>query len=114
MITIMATAKITKIGGGRKPHLYIAEHMATKGMNKSQIANKLDINRSTVGKWLDKGDHIEIDQLRQLAHALDLEDWREFLRPPGQESVDAIIDEAPVNVREAIIEFAKRFKTARR
>ncbi len=105
MITVMAT---TRIGGGRKPHVYIDEHMAKKDMSKSRIASRLDVHRSTVGKWLDKGDGISIDELRKLAFALDLEDWRDLLRPPGQESVDFLIEDAPAKTREAIVDFAKK------
>lgn len=100
--------KPTRIGAGRRPHLYIAEHMAAKDRSNSYIAKRLEINRSTVGKWLDKGDAISIEELHKLAFALDLEDWREFLRPPGQESVDVLIEDVPPTTREAIVDFAKK------
>lgn len=82
--------------------------MAAKDMSNAGIADRLDIHRSTVGKWLAKGDAISIDELRKLAFALDLADWRVFLRPPGQESVDLLIEDAPANTREAIVDFAKK------
>lgn len=104
MISTMAT----RIGRGRKPHLYITEHMAIKGLSKAGIANKLDIHRATVGKWLAKGDYISIAELAQLAHALDLEDWRDFLRPPGQKSVDFLIEGASEQYREAVVDFIRK------
>jgi transcriptional regulator with XRE-family HTH domain len=109
MITIMAT----RIGKGRRPHLYINEHMAVKGMSNAGIANKLDIHRSTVGKWLAKGDNINLAELAQLAHALDLEDWRDFLRPPGQKSVDFLIEGASNEYREAVFDFVRKTGRAR-
>lgn len=104
MITIMAT----RIGAGRKPHLYIDEHMAAKGMGDADVADRLDRDRTTIWKWRKKGQKISINELAELAHALDMEDWREFLRPPGEESVDVIVDKAPANVRSAIVDFAKK------
>ena len=105
----------TRIGAGRKQHLYIEEHMAAKTppATPASIASRLEIHRATVGKWLKKGQRISLDELERLALALDLESWKVFLRPPGRESVDDLIDDAPDFERETVLQLAKRLKTGR-
>lgn len=106
-----------KIGQMRNLHVYLWEHMQAKDppMGDAEVANRLDLNRSTIWKWRQKADSLKPKQLAQLASALDLEDWRELYhlpKPkdagPSPESVDAIIANAPEHLREAIVEFAKK------
>ena len=103
----------TRIGGGRKPHLYITEHMEAKKVSNADIARRLDIHRSTVGKWIEKGTQISVHELEQLAYAMDFDSWRRFLRPPGRESVDELIDDAPEYDRETVLHLARRLKAGR-
>lgn len=108
MITVMATERAFQ---GNRPPLYVDEHMTDKDVADATAAKKMKVNRSTIGKWRKKGTQIRVDELIRLAKAIGLDDWRDFLHPPGQQSLDAIVDGTPPNVRAAIVDFAKRLKT---
>lgn len=82
-----------------------------KDATNASIADRLDIHRSTVGKWFAKGDQISIEELNKVAYALDLPDWTAFLRPPGYESVDDEIQGAPA-LHKPVLEFVKRLKAS--
>lgn len=93
---------------GNKPKLYIDEHLTAKDVADATAAKALKVNRSTVGKWRKKGTQIRVSELAQLAKAIGLDDWRDFLHPPGQASIDALVEGAPAHIRDAIVDLARK------
>lgn len=110
VITSAMATRPTYIGGPRKDPHYVQQHMEAKKVHPAMLAKAVGVNRSTIKKWLEKGEQIRIDDLERIAYALDVDDWRDLLNPPGKETV--VIDKTEPHVREAIVQLVKTLKRA--
>ena len=80
--------------------------MRAKGLSDEKMADRIGVSRETVWKWR-KERGLKPDKLRRLAHELDMEP-EEFFRPPGQESVDALLVGVEPELRDTVVDVVKR------
>lgn len=83
----------TRIRRGARAHLYLDEWFEFRGMNDSDVANRLDMDRTTIWKWRKEQHRLDPDKLAALAHALDCE-ITDLFRPPTSTSLDSLAAEA--------------------
>lgn len=101
----MATARIGRLD---RLQLYITEHLRSKDLSDERAAGRIGVDRATVFKWRKNPYKLSQEQLEILAKACDLKDFRDFYRPPGRPSVDAVIDAAPAEVQDMITDVVQR------
>lgn len=104
----------TRIRKGARPHLYIGEHMARRGVTDERLANRLGRARETIWRWRVGKRRVTEKTLAELAHGLDPEMKPEdFFRPPEPEgpkapSLDDLVENAPEEVRAMAFDVVKR------
>lgn len=103
-MSIMATTRIRR---GARAHLYIDEWMEDRGLNDEKVANRLGVTRQTIWKWRKEQHRLDPGKIAQLATALDCEPY-ELWRPPGLTSLDAIVADAPEEVRNTAADIVRR------
>lgn len=115
MISAMATkAKKAQapvqIRRGAKTHYYIKEHQEALGVSDETLGGRLGVDRTTVWKWANEQWRLRPAKVDAIEDALGLERGQLSRMPnaPAKESIDALVAEAPDNVRQAIVEFAKK------
>lgn len=99
----------TRIHKRARHHLYITEWFEACGLNDEQVANRLDppVDRATVFRWRKEQHRLNPEKIANLANALDL-DPTDFYRPPGRESLDAILRDAPDEVQSMAADIVRR------
>jgi transcriptional regulator with XRE-family HTH domain len=91
------TGMVTKIGGGRRVHLYITEHMAARGINDERMAGMLGVARETVWRWRTEQHRLNPPKIAAIAEALGVEPpelWQ-LPRSPDRPSLDDMLRDAP-------------------
>ncbi len=108
-VEAIISGMVTRIRKRARVHLYITEWFEERGLNDEQIANRLDppVDRATVFRWRKEQHRLNPEKIGKLAQALDLEP-EELYRPPGTPSLDAIIRDAPDDVRSMATDIVRR------
>lgn len=101
---MMAT---TRIGQRRKAHLYVKEWMDHRGLSDEAVANRLGVARETIWRWRTEQHRLNPEKLAALASALSMEP-EELFRPPSQPSLDAIVKDAPEELRNTAADIVRR------
>lgn len=97
----------TKIGQRRKAHLYIKEWMDARGLSDEKVANRVGVARETIYRWHNEQHRLNPEKIAQLADALDMEP-AEFYRPPGRQSLDAMVQNVPDDVQAMAVDIVAR------
>jgi transcriptional regulator with XRE-family HTH domain len=87
----------------RRRHLYISERMEKLGLSDEAVAGRLGVARETVWRWRTQQHRLNPEKIASLAAALDCEP-EDLWRPPGQQSVDAMLKDAPEDLRRQAAE----------
>lgn len=98
---------VTRIRKGAKPHLYIEEWQAKRGLSDQDIAGRVEVSRETVWRWKNEQHRLNPQKIAALAHALDIEP-EDLWRPPARQSLDAILKNAPEEVHSMAIDIITR------
>ena len=99
------TARIRK---GAKPHLYITEHMEARRLTDAVMAGRLDVAPVTIWRWRKEQGRLNPAKIAALAYAIGLAGPEELYRPPGRESIDARLRDAPDAVYEIVLDLAEK------
>lgn len=102
----MAT-RPTKIRGGARLHVYIDEWFDAKGVNDEKVALRLGRDRTTVWKWRTIPSRQNVQNLMELAHALDI-DVKDFFRLPSKPSLDLMISDATPELQATAVDIVQR------
>lgn len=74
----------TAIRKGARPHLYLAQHMESRGLDDQAMASRMDgISPETVAKWRANPSKLQEWQVGAILHALGLEDAAALTRLPA-------------------------------
>lgn len=103
----IVAAMVTKIGRRQKAHLYIKEWMDHREVSDEKAGNRLGVARETIYRWRTEQHRLNPEKLAQLASALDIEP-SEFYRPPGQPSLDAMVADAPEELKATVADIVRR------
>lgn len=99
-----ATIQIRK---GARPHLYVDEWFAERGVNDEKVGNRLGRDRATIFRWRKEQHRLNPDKIAALAKALDLEP-EELWRPPARRSLDALVKDSSDDVVSMAFDIVKR------
>jgi transcriptional regulator with XRE-family HTH domain len=77
----------------RPTWLFIAEWMAKRGLSDQTLGAALDVSRQTVYRWRTEQHRLDPGKQARIAKALQVEP-EELWRPPGRQSIDAILKSA--------------------
>lgn len=111
--TGMVTHRIKRTGPpvlirkSARKHLYIEEWMAHRGLSDEQVAGRLEVARETVTRYRSQQHRLNPDKIAAIANALDCEP-EELWRPPGHPSLDAMVKDAPDDLRATAADIVKR------
>jgi hypothetical protein len=109
----MVTDRIRK---GARPHLYIEEWMAFRGLNDERMAGRIGVDRVTVTRWRDpeKQHRLNPPKIASIADALDIQP-HQLWQPPTRPSLDAMLQDASdEDVQRAASVIELTFKTGTR
>lgn len=98
---------VTRIGGGRRPHLYIKEWMEHRNLSDRQLADRMEVARETIWRWHNEQHRLRPEKIAAIAAALDLQP-EDLYRPPERPSLDAMIKDAPKDVQDMVIDIVSR------
>lgn len=97
----------TRIGQKRRAHLYIKEWMDGRQLSDERAADRIGVARQTVYRWRTEQWRLDPEKIAQLAAALDIEP-EQLWRPPGHQSLDAIIEGASPELRDTAADIVRR------
>ena len=105
----MATRTRRKV----RPHLYLEEWIAYRGLNPASLAAKMKLNRTTVWRWVTEQHRLTPAKQKALADALDIEPEELWRPPPGggpppRRSLDAMIHNQPDEIRDMAADIVSR------
>ena len=103
------SAMATRIGKGRRQHLYIREWMEFRSLSDETLANRMNVARQTVYRWRKEQWRLDPDKITAIAEALDT-DPRSLWGPPTRPSIDAITKGLPDEIHGDVVEFAQRLR----
>jgi len=98
---------VTRIGSGRRQHLYITQHREAHGLSVEELGARLEVSRTTMWRWEKEQWRLNPEKIAAIAYALGIEP-EQLWRLPERPSIDAMLDEAPQHVHEAVADLAKR------
>lgn len=102
------TGMVTRIRPTTRPHLYVREHLKARGLSVQQLADRLDMTRESTYRAMREQHRIGFTEIPAWADAIGLDRWQDLTRPPGQPSIDAVIDEIPTELRDAVMRLVGR------
>ena len=97
----------TKNFRGERPHLYIKEFVVHLGLSDETVADKLGISRSAFWKWYTEQSRLNPDKVARIAAAMGIHP-SQLNFPPGTDSLDAIVEGQPQNVRSMAADVLRR------
>jgi transcriptional regulator with XRE-family HTH domain len=98
---------VTRIGKGRRQHLYITEWFEHLGLDDTKVAGRLDMDRTTIFKWRKEQHRLDPDKIAALADALGIEP-QQLWSLPGRRSLDAMLVGAPNEVVDTAADIVER------
>lgn len=98
---------VTKIGGKRRQHLYIAEWREAKGLSFERVGERLGVDRVTVWRWETQQHRLNPEKIASLAHAMDINP-EDFWRPPARPSLDALAKNASDELHRTVVDVVSR------
>lgn len=97
----------TRIRRHARPHLYLEEWIAHRGLNPATLAGRMDMDRTTVWRWVKEQHRLNPEKMAQLADALDL-DVSDLFHPPPSGSIDGMLRDQPDEVRDMAADIVSR------
>ena len=95
------------IGQKRRLHLYIKEHRERMGLTQEQVGLRRGVSKGTVSRWETQQHRLNPEKIAAIADALGIEP-DQLWRPPGDESLDAMVKDAPDELRKTAIDIVRR------
>ncbi len=89
-------------------HLYLAEWRESKGLSVETLAERMDVDRTTIWRWETGARRPTPGRVAQIADALQIAPGDLWRRPDGRPSLDAIAKDAPDDVFEAVVDIVRR------
>lgn len=101
---------VTRIHHGKRPRrLFIKEWQEHWDISAEAMASRLGIERESYYRLLREPRRINLERLEQLADAMGHHmEPTDFYRPPSRPSLDAMVENAPDNLRETAVDIVKR------
>lgn len=102
---------VTRIRKGARTHLYIEEWMEAhkpKPISFDDLGGRLGVSRTTVWRWAKEQWRLDPGKMAALAEALGLNSPQDLFRRPERPSIDAILEDAPQETYDALVDFARR------
>ena len=102
---------VTGIRKGAKLHLYVDEWIAAKDSSYEKICGQLGVSRTTVWRWSKEQHRLDPGKISALAGALQIEPQDFYRLPspkPERPSIDKLLENAPDDDFQRIIDMARR------
>lgn len=81
--------------------------MEARGLSDERLADRLDVSRETVWRWRKQQHRLNPEKIAIIAKALDIEP-QALWEPPGQISLDALVKDAPEELRNTAADIVRR------
>lgn len=108
MLGLRITGMVTpRIGRKKAAHLYIKEWLDHLDLSDEKVANRLGVARETVYRWRTGDRRLNPEKIAALAAALNLEPL-DLYRRPSEESLDALVKDAPPELRATAADIVRR------
>lgn len=110
----IVAAMVTRIRKHVKARLYLKEHREAKGISPEAMAGRLDMERESVYRWEREIHRMNPEKQAAYADALGLDSPAELWFPPPDPanppppSIDALVSDAPPDVRELARDLVSR------
>lgn len=98
---------VTKIGTGRRKHLYIDEWFEALKLNDEIVAGRMHTSRATVWRRRNQQHRLSPEKIAELADAMGIKP-DQLWHLPSRPSIDSIASDAPDNIYDALVEHARR------
>jgi len=100
------TDMVTRIGGKRRQHLYLAEWREHLNLSPQKVADRLGVSRETVWRWENEQHRLNPEKIAALADAYDIEP-EQFWRLPTRPSIDAMVKDQDQNTHETAVDLIR-------
>ena len=90
-----------------KAYLYIKEWMEAKKVSDDELANRLRVSRAQVWKWCNQQHRLNPQKIADVARALGIKP-EELWHPPTEPNLNAIIADAPADLRATAVDIVRR------
>lgn len=98
---------VTRIHKAKPRRLFLREHREAKGVSAEAMAGRLGIERESVYRLEREPQRANPERQAAYAAALDMEP-EELWLPPGNVSLDALVRDAPENIKEMAADIVRR------
>ena len=112
-IGVTLAAMVTRIHHSASRRLFLKEHREAKGVSAEAMAGRLGIERESVYRLERKPNRLNAEKQAAWAAALGLEP-EDLWHPPGWRSLDAIVAQAPEDLRNMAADIVLRLMVGRR
>ena len=93
---------------GARLHLYLAQWREFKGLSIERLAERLDVDRTTVWRWETGVRRPTPGRQAQIAAALEIDPADLWRRPQSRPSIDAMLKDAPDEVFDLAADLVRR------
>lgn len=91
---------VTRIHKRVKPRLFLREHRRAKGFSAVTVAGRMEMERESLLRLERESWRVKYEDQVAYADAIGLSDAAELHRPPGTQSLDSLVAQAPKEVRD--------------
>lgn len=98
---------VTRIGRRRPPRIFPKEWREHRNLRLEDVALRIGVQRNTIWRWENEPHRLDPGKMAALAEALDIEP-EELWRMPPSRSIDAMLKNAPAELRETAIDIVSR------
>lgn len=81
--------------------------MEYRGLNAATLAGRMEMDRTTVWRWIKQQHRLNPDKQAQIAYALDIEP-EELWNPPPRRSLDSMMKDQPDDIKDMAADIVSR------
>lgn len=105
---------VTRIRKGSRRHVFLREHRKAKELSAIRMADRLGIERESYYRLERHPEKLSAGELAELADALNIEPEALWRPPEGPPSIDALLRDAPDDLKDMAADIVKRLMAQRR
>jgi transcriptional regulator with XRE-family HTH domain len=107
-LVLRSRLMVARIHSHRRGYLFLREWMEHRRLGDERLAGRLGVARETVTRWRNQQHRLNPEKIARLASALDCDPADLWRSPDAPPSIDALVREAPEDVRGMALDIVRR------
>lgn len=108
LLRFIVASMVTHIRQGSRPHLYIMEWREHLGLTPKQLAERLEVDRTTLWRWETGSRRVKPETQVQIAAALGIAPAALWRLPQTRPSLDDMLKDAPDELFDTAADIVRR------